>query len=81
MSREYRICHRPSIAGGGYSIHEVYFKDNGEIDFYSKHPTPPFGDIPDELYLEMTKMMDAFDKEPINLDRYDRKRLERKEQK
>lgn len=72
MTWNYRICHRPSVTGGGFSIHEVYYDSEGRIKMYTERPVPPFGDIPDELYEDMCMMMDAFDKEPLNLDHIDR---------
>lgn len=72
MSWNYRLCHRPSIAGGGYHIHEVYYDDQGYIEFYTVNPATPHGDIPDETYEDFCNMMKAFDEEPLNLDYLDR---------
>jgi hypothetical protein len=71
MSWSYRVCHRPSIPGGGFQLHEVYYDKDMHITMYSKNPITAFGEIPDELYEDMCKMMDAFDKEPLNLDHVD----------
>ena len=72
MTWNYRVCHRPSVTGGGFQIHEVYYDEDMRIQLYSERPVTAFGEIPDELYEDMCKMMDAFDKEPINLDHLDR---------
>ena len=71
MSWNYRVCHRPSVVGGGFQIHEVYYEEDGSIKFYSANPISAQGDISEELYEDMCKMMDAFDKDPINLDHQD----------
>lgn len=72
MSWNYRVCHRPSVTGGGYQIHEVYYEDDGEIKFYSSKPIAAHGDISEELYQDMCMMMDAFDKDPLDLDALDK---------
>jgi len=65
------VCHRPSVAGGGYQIHEVFYEDDGSIKYYTERPVTAHGDITDELYEDMCMMMNAFDKEPLNLDYID----------
>ena len=64
MTWNYRVCHRPTVPGGGYSIHEVYYDDEGRISMYSKNPITPFGDLPEELEMDMGQMIDAFNQEP-----------------
>lgn len=71
MSRQYRICYRKSSPLPGYQIHEVYYDDDGNIKHYSKQPITPYGDIKEELYHDMCDMMDAFDREYLNLDQVD----------
>ena len=73
MSWNYRVCFRPSVAGGGHQIHEVYYDDKGRIEFYSQRPVSSFGDDTDELYEDFANMWKAFDKEPLDLDRVDKK--------
>jgi len=34
---------------------------------YSEEPLSPWGDIPEELEMEMGQMIDAFNDEPLNL--------------
>ena len=70
-SRKYRVCHRPTIPGGGYAVHEVYYDDDGRVTMYSKQPVSPWGDIPEELEMEMGQIIDAFNDEPLNLNRLD----------
>lgn len=71
MTWNYRVTHRPKSPLEGYAIREVFYHEDGTIKFYSKNPIAPFGDISDELYGDMCNMMDAFDKEPLNLDQVD----------
>jgi hypothetical protein len=49
----------------------VYYDDLGNVKLYSKEPIAAYGDITDELYRDMCAMMDAFDKDPIDLDAMD----------
>ena len=67
MSWNYRVCHRPTVPGGGYNVHEVYYDDEGRVIWYTKDPVSPFGDTPEELECDMTMMIDAFNQEPLNL--------------
>lgn len=79
MAWNYRVCHRPSVTGGGYQIYEVYYDEKGEIDFYTTNPVTPFGDIVDELYEDVAKFWKAFDREPLNLDLIDKLHREKRE--
>jgi hypothetical protein len=38
---------------------------------YSKQPVSPWGDIPEELEMEMGQMIDAFNDEALNLNHLD----------
>jgi len=82
MTWNYRICHRPSVAGSGYCIHEVYYDSKGRIEMITERPMTPNGDVPDDLYEDMALMWKAFDDEPINLDYMDKllKRVKGKNQ-
>lgn len=71
MPWNYRITYRPKHPLEGYVIREVYYDEEGAVKLYSKDPMSPFGDISEELYADMCKMMDAFDKDPLNLDQVD----------
>ena len=71
MSWNYRVTYRPKNPLEGYAIREVYYTEEGEVKFYSRDPITAYGDISDELYADMCMMMDAFDKEPLNLDNVD----------
>jgi hypothetical protein len=73
MTWNYRVCHRPSVAGGGHNIHEVYYDDKGRVKFYSERPVSAFGDDVQELYEDFANMWKAFDDEPLDLDRVDKK--------
>jgi hypothetical protein len=71
MSWNYRVCHRPTVAGGGFNIHEVYYDDEGRIILYSENPITPFGDIREELECDMSQMIDAFNQDTLNLNHVD----------
>ncbi len=69
---DFRIAHRPKTEPLlGYMIHEVFYDLDGNVTFYCDTPANPFGDVPDELYEGMCNMMNAFDREPLNLDHVD----------
>lgn len=71
MSWNYRVTHRPKNPLEGYQIREVYYDDDGNVTLYSRDAIAAHGDISDELYEDMCMMMDAFEKEPLNLDHVD----------
>lgn len=71
MTWNYRIGHRPSVEGGAYSIHEVYYDDMGEITFYTTNTISPFGRDVAELSEDIDYMLKAIDDEPIDLDYID----------
>jgi hypothetical protein len=54
-------------------IHEVYYDDEGRIKFYTEKSVAAFGDDKEELYEDFAKMWKAFDEEPLDLDRVDKK--------
>jgi hypothetical protein len=74
MKFNYRLCFRPSL-NPTHHIHEVYYDDYGRVKFYDPEPAVAFGDDHDELYECCAKMWKAFDDEPLDLDRVDRKLL------
>ena len=71
MTWNYRIGHRPSVENGGYSIHEVYYDDMGEIEFYTTNTIPPFGYDVAELSEDIDHMLKSIADEPIDLDYID----------
>lgn len=71
MSWNYRVTYRGKNAMEGYAIREVYYDEDGEITLYAKNPCEPFGDDEDELKWCLGTMIDAFDKEALNLDHLD----------
>jgi len=54
-----------------YYVREVYYNDDWDVILYSKDPSVPSGDIPEELYEDHVNMMKAFDKPALNLDYID----------
>ncbi len=72
MKRNYRLCYRPSRAPT-LQIHEVFYDEADRIVLYEQEPAAAFGDDKDELYENFAEMWKAFDEEPIDLDRADKK--------
>ena len=72
MRRNYRLCYRPS-QGPTYHIHEVFYDKQDRVHFYVEDPAIAFGDDRDELYECHAEMWKAFDDEPLDLDRVDKK--------
>jgi len=71
VSFNHRVCHRPTVPGGGYSIHEVYYDDDGDVTMYTENPIAAYGDLPDELEWELQRHIDAFNKPILNLNHID----------
>ena len=72
MKRNYRLCYRPSQAPTLH-IHEVYYDSQDRVVLYDEKPSVAFGDDRDELYECAAEMWKAFDDEPLDLDRMDKK--------
>lgn len=78
MSWNYRVCkerckgYDPEIHDPEdeftYTIHEVYYNNDGGICFTSTDSMGPYGRSKEELMVDFTMMQDAFDKEIIDLD-------------
>lgn len=75
MSWNYRVCKRKDKVNKikEYSIREVYYDDDGQIEFYSEEAMSPYGSSLDELSDDLDMMKDALDKEIINLNKVDKK--------
>lgn len=71
MNWDYRVTFRNKSEVPTYYVREVYYNDDWEVVLYSKDPSVPSGDIPDELYEDHCMMMKAFDQPPLNLDYID----------
>jgi len=72
MKRNYRLCYRPSTSPT-HHIHEVFYDDQDRVILYEREPAVAFGDDRDELYERCAEMWKAFDDEPLDLDRMDKK--------
>lgn len=59
--------HRVIENDGYYAIHEVYYKDNGEMNGYTKHPVPVRGESIEALRTVLEQMLGALDKEVITI--------------
>jgi predicted RNase H-like HicB family nuclease len=53
----------------GYGIHEVFYKDNGDIEAVTQDPVEPLGETFEELKKDLQRMLDACKKEVIDYDR------------
>ena len=72
MKRNYRLCYRPSEAPT-HHIHEVFYDEQGRVILYEREPAVAFGDDVHELYESCAEIWKAFDEEPLDLDRMDKK--------
>jgi len=52
----------------GYSIHEVFYDNNGNVQGMTSNPVKPWGDTKDELRLELMRMLDALTKPDLDYD-------------
>lgn len=71
VSWNYRVTHRPKSPLEGYQIREIYYNAAGDIILYSTDGITPFGDLPEELEVDMNYMVDAFNSDIVNLDNVD----------
>ena len=71
MSWNYRVTHRPKRPLEGFQIREVHYNDAGDIVMYSTNAITPFGDLVEELEVDMNYMVDAMNHESVNLDNLD----------
>lgn len=64
MSWNYRIIVTPSKLNSyhEYSIHEVYYASDGNINTWSEKSISPFGNDPIELKADLEYMLRAFEK-------------------
>lgn len=63
MTWNYRIIRRQFPSGGyEYSFHEVYYKRDRVIEFWSSNPIAPHGETVKELKTDHHHMLLAFDK-------------------
>lgn len=51
-----------------FSIRETYYNDNGDITMYSDEPRPAFGETLDGLKWSLERMLEACDKEVLDVD-------------
>lgn len=63
MTWNYRIVHEVKTVRGitdeTFSIHEVYYNDDGNIDLWSVDPIEPQGCSADDLMEDLCHMMEA----------------------
>jgi hypothetical protein len=68
----YRVASRPTDPVPSYGIYEVYYDQDGDILWYSPKPMAPYGDIEDEIYEDINRMLGAFQYDILNLNQVDR---------
>ena len=71
VSWNYRVTHRPKSPMEGFQIREVYYNDAGDVVMYSVDGITPFGDLVEELEVDMNYMVDAMNYASVNLDNVD----------
>lgn len=62
MTWNYRIIKETINNTIHYSIHEVYYDENGAPSFFSENPITPYGEYLDDLKKDLQLMLKAFDK-------------------
>lgn len=67
----YRVAFRPNSEDTSYSIHEVYYDDEGRVTLYSVAAMAAIGDTLEECEVDLSHMHDAFNLEPLNLNYVD----------
>lgn len=76
MTWNYRVCKKKSNLPNGeivysYTIHEVYYDNDGKITSVTKDPIYPVGESVNELYMDCLHMMEAFKSPVVDLDKLD----------
>ena len=71
VSWNYRVAFRPNSEDTSYSIHEVYYDDEGRVTLYSVAAIAAIGDTFEECEVDLSHMHDAFNLEPLNLNHVD----------
>ena len=62
MSWNYRIIQKNVDEFVSFEVHEVYYRPDGSIEGWSENPVIPYGETPEELKKDLTKMLQAFEK-------------------
>lgn len=61
----------PDIPDSLYAIHEVYYDDNGEVEFYSAGAQMPLGEDLEDLANDFAAMAEAFNRPVLDLNEID----------
>ena len=61
--------HRVVKKDKGFGIHEVYYKDNGKIEAVTVDSVEAYGETPEELKIELQRMLACCDKKVLDYDR------------
>jgi hypothetical protein len=69
MTWNYRVMKRKNDAGiYDFGIHEVYYDEHGNINSWTENPLTPTCSSEEDLQYELTKMMEAFKQEALQID-------------
>jgi len=60
---DYRIVE----ADGVFTIHQVFYGEDGEVDYYDEEPVSPYGESQEDLENDMVEIWAAFDKPVMRL--------------
>ena len=67
----YRVAFRPNSEDTSYSIHEVYYDEEGRVTLYSVAAIAALGDTVEECQVDLSLMHDAFNHDALNLNYVD----------
>jgi len=71
VSWNYRVAFRPNSEDTSYSIHEVYYDEEGRVTLYSVAAIAALGDTVEECQVDLSLMHDAFNHDALNLNYVD----------
>lgn len=67
MGWNYRVVETESSGGREFSIHEVYYDDNGKIKGYAKNPVRVRGESVESIIWSLEKMLEGARKKVLTL--------------
>ena len=75
MSWNYRVIRYVATEGGSdyYTIHEVYYTEEGVPYLVSEKPVTPFGDSVEELKSDLSMMRAALRRPPLDYTVFEKK--------
>lgn len=79
MSWNYRVIKHEKLDGSWFSIHEVYYDDDGNPWACTEDPASPFGETEEELRAGAAMMMKAFEKPVLNYSSFNGTKMRKQE--